>query len=82
MLEDETPTLIWMDNQPAIQLVRNKMVKQRTKHIQLKYDWIRERVEENELYVDYKETDENLADMFTKTLAQEKFEKFNSMIMD
>ena len=71
-----------MDNQPAIQLVRNKMVRQRTKHIQLKYDWIREQVKEKQIYVDYKETDENLADMFTKTLAREKFEKFASMILD
>ena len=29
-----------------------------------------------------KETDENLADMFTKNLAREKFEKFASMILD
>lgn len=65
-----------MKNQPAIQLARNKMVKQQTRHIKLKHDWIRGRIEENKLWVDYKETDENLTDMFTKALSQKSLENF------
>ena len=68
-LQDKTkPTQVWVDNQPAIQLSKHKMIKQRTKHIKLKYDWIKEQIEQNEVIVSYKNTHENLADLFTKIL--------------
>ena len=58
------------------------MIKQRTKHIKLKYDWIKEQIEEKEVIVSYKNTKDNLADMFTKVLPRQAFEKFISYIME
>ena len=55
-LQSNEPTQIWVDNQPAIQLSKHKMIKQRTKHIKLKYDWIKEQIEEKEIIVSYKDT--------------------------
>ena len=80
-LQSSEPTQIWIDNQPAIQLSKHKMIKQRTKHIQLKYDWIKEQIENKEVVVTYKETTKNLADVFTKVLPRQIFEKFINCIM-
>ena len=66
LLKEQCPTLILIDNQPAIGLAKHKMIKQRTKHIQLKYDWIKEQIENKVLNVNYINTKENLADFFTK----------------
>ena len=49
--------------------------------MKLKYDWIREQVNEGEINIKWKDINENLADMFKKILSLKKFEKFNSMIM-
>lgn len=81
-LQSNEPTQIWIDNQPAIQLSKHKMIKQRTKHIKLKYDWIKEQIEEKEVTVSYKSTKENLADVFTKILPRTTFEKFINQIME
>ena len=81
-LQDKTKsTNIWVDNEPAIALANHKMVKHRTKHIKLKYDWIREQIEEGEITVKHKSTKENLADLFTKVLPRPTTEKFIANIM-
>ena len=87
LLKEQCPTLILIDNQPAIGLAKHKMIKQRTKHIQLKYDWIKEQVENKVFDVNYINTKENLADFFTKNLAKGStstkgtFEYFKNKIM-
>ena len=81
-LQSDKPTQIWIYNQTAIQLSKHKMIKQRTKHIKLKYDWIKEQIEDKEVIVSYKDTKNNLADVFTKILPRQAFEKFISYIME
>ena len=80
--DPEKSTLVWIDNEPAIALANHKMIKHRTKHIALKYDWIREQIEEGKITVKHKSTKENFADLFTKILPRPATEKFLSMIMD
>ena len=80
--DPEKSTLIWVDNEPAIALANHKMIKHRTKHIALKYDWIREQIEEGQITVKHKSTKENVADLFTKILPRPANEKFLSTIMD
>ena len=79
--DPEKSTITWVDNEPAIALANHKMVKHRTKHIALKYDWIREQIEEGQITVKHKSTKENLADLFTKILPRPATEKFISKIM-
>ncbi|KAG5870629.1 hypothetical protein JTB14_023084 [Gonioctena quinquepunctata] len=43
------PTKLFMDNQSAIRLVKNTEYHKRTKHIDVKYHYIRERAEDNTL---------------------------------
>ena len=50
------------------------------KHIDLRYHFIREAVEDGKIIVKYVPTDENVSDIFTKPLARPKFAKFVEML--
>ena len=60
------------DNQSAIHLAKNGAYHARTKHIQRRYHWLHERVEEKDFVVMKIHTDENGSDMLTKVLSTEK----------
>ena len=52
----------------------------RTKHIDVRYHFIREAVEDGKLSVIYIPTDDNPADIFTKPLAKAKLRQFVEML--
>ena len=64
------------DNQSAIALAKDNKFHSRTKHIDIRYHFIREAVEDGNIVVNYIPTAENVADIFTKSLAKPKFESF------
>ncbi len=64
---------MFCDNEGAVKLVYNPEFHQRTKHIKLKWHWIREQVIEGNIVVKFVGTNEQLADIFTKALAGPKF---------
>ncbi|GJZ99349.1 retrotransposon protein, putative, ty1-copia subclass [Tanacetum coccineum] len=61
------------DNQSAIHLSRNAMFHERTKHINVRYHFIREIVESKEIEVAKIGTKDNAADAFTKVVPGPKF---------
>jgi hypothetical protein len=69
-------TVVYKDNQGAMSLSRNPKDHSRTKHIDVKYHFVRENVEKEVIDVVYIPTAEMLADSLTKGLAKPKFEKF------
>lgn len=73
--QQEGPTTVFNDNQSAIKLVKNPEFHQRTKHIKVKYHFIRENEVQKEVKVKYLETGKQPADMLTKNLTQEKLSK-------
>ena len=64
---------IHCDNQGAVRLAYNAEFHQKTKHISLKYHYIREQVAEGRIEVKYVRTNDQLADIFTKPLPKSKF---------
>ena len=66
---------IYCDNQGAIKLLRNPIIHQRSKHIDIMHHFVRERVTSKEVDFEYCSTDEQLADCFTKPLAGQKLLK-------
>ena len=70
-----SPTLMYEDNQGAIQLSRNPKFHNRTKHIDVCYHFVRERVASNEIVVTYCPTQDMMADIMTKGLLKGTFEK-------
>ena len=65
---------LYCDSQSAIHLAKNAAYHSRTKHIQRRYHWIRERVEEREFVLMKIRTAENMSDMLTKVLIPDKLE--------
>ena len=70
---------VFADNQGAIALAKNPIHHQRTKHIDIRYHFIRFDVEEGIVILEYVPTNENYADLFTKPLSGIKFTDFNSI---
>ena len=67
--------LLYCDNQGAIFLATNPAQEQRSKHIGIRYHYIRECVEEGDkIDLFYIPTREQIADIFTKNLSPVKFE--------
>jgi hypothetical protein len=72
----KTPTTLHCDNNSAMELSKDSKFHARTKHIDIRYHFIREAVENRMITVKYVPTKENLADIFTKALPRPEFEHF------
>ena len=77
-LLQKDPTTIFEDNQGAMALSKNPKNHSRTKHIDVKYHYVRESVDNGTIAVEYRPTAEMVADTLTKGLAKPKFEKFRN----
>ena len=69
-----SPTVLYIDNQSAIQIVKNPAFHKRTKHIDVQYHFVREKYECGVITVKYIDTKAQLADIFTKALTREPHE--------
>jgi hypothetical protein len=74
------PTIFRCDNQSTIAICRDNKFHARTKHIDIRYHFVREAVEAGHIVAHYIPTDENLADIFTKALSRYKFEYFVKLL--
>ena len=61
------PALIYNDNQRAIELIKNPVKHSRSKHIDIRYHFLRECYENNNISINYVPSNENIADIITKT---------------
>lgn len=73
-------TVVFEDNQGAIALSSNPNNHPRTKHIDIKYHYTRELVQNGVIRLIYCPTNDMLADMFTKGLDRIKFEQMRLKI--
>jgi len=73
---DLAPTPICGDNQGSIFIGSNPVQEQRTKHIDIRYHYIRECIEDGKVSVYFVPGNENPADMFTKNLGAIDFLRF------
>jgi len=74
------PTVMHEDNQGCIALMHNDIKNKRTKHIDIKYFWVREQVELGEITMVYCPTEDMLADIMTKPLTAKTFEELRSRL--
>jgi hypothetical protein len=70
------PTLIYCDNLRSIQLAKNPVFHAQTKHIDVHYHFVRERVLSGEVELRHIRTDRQVADIFTKPLGLDKLRQF------
>jgi hypothetical protein len=74
------PTPIHEDNAGCIKLAHNPVFHKRTKHIKIKYHFIRELITDGTVALPYIPTEEQIADIFTKPLGGIKFAKFRRQL--
>jgi hypothetical protein len=74
-LTDARKLILYCDNQSAIKLAYNPVQHGRTKHIDLRYHYVREKIEDGTVIVKYLSTERMPADMFTKPLGRIVFER-------
>jgi hypothetical protein len=67
-LPQELPFTIHGDNAPAIALTKNTKGHARAKHIDVRYHYIREAVSQGRALIEHVPSEQNLADIFTKSL--------------
>jgi hypothetical protein len=80
-LPQVNPSKILEDNQGCIKLAENPVVHGRSKHIDVRYHFIRERVRKvRDVVLEYCSTNDMVADILTKPLDREKFAKFREKI--
>lgn len=71
--------MIYEDNQSTIAIAKNPQFHGRVKHINIKYHFIREQVNNDNIKVTYCQTTDMIADMLTKGLGRIKFERLREM---
>ena len=71
------------DNQSAIKLEVNGRASagQKSRHIDIRYFWVKDRVKSEKIDIVHCPTEEMLADFFTKPLQGQLFEKFKKVLM-
>jgi hypothetical protein len=70
------PTLIHCDNQSCVKLSENPMFHDKSKHIEIKYHYIRDMVQRGVVELCYISTDEQITNILTKPLSRVKYEYF------
>jgi hypothetical protein len=73
-------TVILCDNQSCIKVMENPVFHDKSKHIEIRYHYIRDMVQRGALKLQYVGTDEQVADVLTKPLSRLKFEYFQDKL--
>ncbi|XP_073271383.1 uncharacterized protein [Primulina huaijiensis] len=77
MIEDyglkSEPLVMYCDNSSAINISKNPVQHSRTKHIDIRHHFIRDLVEKGLIRMEFVDTNNQLADIFTKALDFERF---------
>ena len=73
---------MYCDNKSTIQLSAHHMLRPRTKHINMRHHWIREKIAAGEVKVVYVPTAKNVADVMTKNVGRVKREQLLSGLME
>ncbi len=76
----DAPVVIYCDNISSILFVNNPVYHARTKHIEVHYHFIREKVLVKEIDLIHVSTEDQVADIFTKALSINKLRKFRKML--
>eukprot|EP00794_Sanderia_malayensis_P003564 gene3564-biopygen3051 len=76
----DKPSIIFEDNQGTIALSKNPKYHSRTKHIDVKYHFVRDKCESEEIVLTYCSTNDMIADMLTKALPRTLFERFRTYL--
>ena len=74
---------LYQDNQSAILMEKNGTLSssQRTRHIKIRYFFIKDKIDDGDLQVVYCPTENMIGDFFSKPLQGQKFQQFRNLIL-
>ena len=74
------PSMLYVDNQGAIEVAKHGVKSERTKHVDIKYHHITDVIEKNLITVDWVNTQQQQADIMTKALSAPVFQGLRSKL--
>ena len=80
---DLGPAIVKQDNQSTM-IMANKGIStsERTRHIGIRYFWVKDRIESNEISLEYLETENMIADILTKPLQGSHFRRMRGLLLN
>jgi hypothetical protein len=77
------PTKVQQDNMSTLHLLeKGKAACNHTRHVNIRYFWVRDQVEKGELRFAYTPTEDIVADILTKPLQGERFLKLRALLLN
>ena len=73
LVKYEDPIIIHCDNTSSINISKNHVMHSNTKHIPIKYHFLREKVSQKVVKLEYIDTKEKIAEILTKPSPRESF---------
>jgi hypothetical protein len=69
-----------VDNKSALALMKNPVFHERSKHIRVRYHYVRECLEEGSIQAEFISTHDQLVDIETKALGRVRFQELSARI--
>ena len=80
---DVGPAVLYQDNTSTISLINNgRSNSERTRHIAIRYFFLKDRIENKEIRVEYLNTGDMIADILTKPLQGEQFVRLRAKLLN
>lgn len=74
-------TVIHLDNQSSKKIVECDTTSNKTKHVAIRYHFVRDHIEKKEIKIVWTPTNEQVADIFTKALSVDLFTQFRDQLI-
>ncbi|OQR85104.1 retrovirus-related Pol polyprotein from transposon TNT 1-94 [Achlya hypogyna] len=80
LVDADAPANLWCDNQSALKSMGNQTTTNRSKHIDIRYNYVREAIQNGNITTHYCKSDEMPADGLTKVLSAECLDRARSQL--
>jgi histone deacetylase 1/2 len=81
--EEVAPATLYQDNQSTMAMIeRGKCTADRSRHIKIRYFWVKDRVDMGDVRIVYKPTESMIADLLTKPLQGEQFKQLRKLLLN
>ena len=75
------PAIIYEDNQSTVRICENDVLHSSMKHVEVRYHYVRDDVKSGVVGIRWIPTQDQLADIFTKSTSTATFEKHRDILM-
>ena len=75
------PTPLQFDNMSATQILKNEVSQKKSKAMDMRFYWLRDRAQQQQFHIHWKSGDKNLADYYTKHHSPSHHRKMRSVYL-